>query len=120
MRLDFEIENEIGRVDYLPAERMLASISNASQDVGLLAFKWEFFQRREYKKEFDIPILGVSYFFDRNRKKNLVRLKNGEVIDIEFAASRTNSVKSTTVSLTSNINSKISSPYVLRKTPNGL
>lgn len=87
-------ESKIGKVAYIPAERNLAAIENVSTlqlpdyYVRDYLFDWlHLHSKFEEKNKVSILDLGVSYYYDDERKTDMVELDNGKKLEINEVSS---------------------------------
>lgn len=99
-------ESVVGKVAYIPAERNLAAIPNVSSlalpkyYVRDYLFDWfNFHSKFEEKNKVSILDLGVSYYYDDERKSDIVRLDNGKELKIDEVSSGLQSLIPLMVSL---------------------
>lgn len=88
------------KVIYVPAERNIVSalpdVSRYSNyDDNFLNFFYDWFGLRRYYTETDrlqVLSLGVSYYFDEKDKRDVVILKDGQKLSLQFASSGLQSI----------------------------
>ena len=99
-------ESKIGKVAYIPAERNLAAIANVSSlplpeyYVRDYIFDWlNCHSKFGVQNRLPILDLGVSYYYDDERKSDIVRLDNGKELEINEVSSGLQSLIPLMVSL---------------------
>lgn len=99
-------ESVIGKVAYIPSERNLAAIANVSSlpmseyYVRDYLFDWlNFHSKFQENNKLSILDLGVSYYYDDERKRDIVRLDNGKELEIDEVSSGLQSLIPLMVSL---------------------
>lgn len=99
-------ESKIGKVAYIPAERNLAAIANVSSlplpdyYVRDYLFDWlNLHTKFEENNKVSILDLGVNYYYDDERKGDIVQLDNGKELEINEVSSGLQSLIPLLVSL---------------------
>jgi len=99
-------ESVISKVAYIPSERNLAAIANVSSlplpnyYVRDYLFDWlNSHSKFEKNNKLSILDLGVSYYYDDERKSDIVRLDNGKELEINEVSSGLQSLIPLMVSL---------------------
>ena len=88
-KVNIDLDKKIEHVLYIPTDRIVCSATSEfkSKLPYLTFFNQEFLEKKSFKDRFSLFPLDVDFFYDKDKEDNLVRLKNGSTVSLQFAAS---------------------------------